>query len=124
MYGLDEASYIWYETLRDFFLDRGCKKPISDPAFFYYQKDRVLAGIIALWVDDVFTCGNEDFEEDIMKPLTEKFKFGAFHTGDFKVLGLNVIHRGPDIYLSQTDYIEANIQYVNVETPIGASPAT
>ena len=124
MYGLDEASYIWYETLRDWFLARGCKQPISDPAFFYYQKDGVLCGIIALWVDDVFTCGNEIFEEDIMKPLTEQFKFGAFHAGDFKVLGLNIIHRGADIYLSQTDYIDSKIQFVNVDNPTGASPAT
>ena len=124
MYGLDEASYLWYETLRDFLQERGCKRPLSDPAFFYYHKDGVLAGIATTWVDDVFSCGNEAFQEEVMQPLTEHFKFGAFHSGDFKVLGMNIIHRGPDIYLSQTDYIEAKIEYVNIEIPPGDTPNT
>ena len=122
MYGLDEASFLWYETLRDSLINKGGKKVMSDPAFFYFHKDGVLIGVIALWVDDVFSAGNDEFQETVMKTLTEEFKFGAFHSGDFKVLGMNIIHRGPDIYLSQNDYIKAKVQYVNIQIPDGDTP--
>ena len=35
-------------------------------------------------VAKVELCGDQVFEEDIMKPFTQKFKFGAMHEGDFK----------------------------------------
>lgn len=122
MYGLDEASYLWYETIKDFMEERGCKRPMTDPAFFYYIKDGRLQGIATTWVDDIFSCGSEIFQRDIMDPLTEKFKFGTFHKGDFKVLGMNIIHRGADIYLSQTDYINTKINYVDIKMPPGGYP--
>ena len=124
MYGLDEASYLWYETLRDAFLDKGGKKALTDPALFYFHQDGVLIGLVAIWVDDVFSAGNELFQELVMTPITEQFKFGTFHAGDFKVLGMNIIHRGSDIYLSQTDYINAKIEYVNIDLIQGDTPGT
>ena len=124
MYGLDEASYLWYETIKDFMEEKGCRRPMSDPAFFYYIKEDRLEGIATTWVDDIFSCGSEVFQRDVMDPLTERFKFGTFHKGDFKVLGMNIIHRGDDIYLSQTDYINTKIEYVNITMPPGATPGT
>ena len=52
MYGLDEASFLWYETVKDFLEEKGCKRPTSDPAFFYWHKDGKLEEILATWVDD------------------------------------------------------------------------
>ena len=46
MYGLDEASFLWYETIRDYLEEKGCKRPMSDPAFFYWHKDGKLEGIL------------------------------------------------------------------------------
>ena len=123
MYGLDEASYLWYETIKDFMEEKGCKRPMADPAFFYYIKDGVLQGMATTWVDDIFSCGNETFQKDVMEPLTARFKFGTFHKGDFKVLGMNIIHRGQDIYLSQSDYVDNKIKYVNIQMPPGATPS-
>ena len=37
MYGLDEASFLWYETLKEFLLGLGCEQLINDPAVFYYR---------------------------------------------------------------------------------------
>ena len=57
MYGLDEASFLWYETIKDYLEEKGCKRPMSDAAFFYWHKDGKLEGILTTWVDDVFsTC--------------------------------------------------------------------
>ena len=67
MYGLDGASYSWYKTLRDFLQDRGCKKPLTDPAFFYYHREGRLAGIITTWVNDVFSCGSKEFQKEVME---------------------------------------------------------
>ena len=124
MYGLDEASFLWYETIRDYLRERGCKSPVSDPAFFYWHKDGKLEGILTTWVDDIFSCGSENFKKEVMEPLTSRFKFGAFHQGDFKVLGMNIIHRGSDIYISQDDYIRSKIEPVDIQCPPGVSPGT
>ena len=122
MYGLDEASFLWYETIRDYLEEKGCKRPMSDPAFFYWHKDGKLEGILTTWVDDVFSCGTDNFKREVMELLTDRFKFGAFHQGDFKVLGMNIIHRGADIYICQDDYIKSKIEPVDIKCPPGVSP--
>ena len=119
---MDEASFLWYDTVKGFLENKGCRQPLADPAFFFYQKEGVLQGIATLWVDDIFSTGSDIFEEDIMKPLTERFKFGTFNKGDFKVLGMNIIHRGFDIYLSQVDYIKNKLKYLNALKPDDATP--
>ena len=121
MYGLDEASFLWYETVKEFLEEKGCKIPHSDPAFFYYQENGVLQGIASTWVDDIFSCGSDVFEEKVMKPLTARFKFGSFHKGDFKVLGMNITHKGQDIFLSQVDYINNKLKYLDQLMPEGVT---
>ena len=59
-----------------------------------------------------------------MQPLNERFKIGAYHQGDFKVLGMNIIHRGADIYISQEDYIKSKIEPVDIQCPLGTSTGT
>jgi len=34
MYGLDEASFLWYETLKEYLLELGCEQLMNDPAVF------------------------------------------------------------------------------------------
>ena len=34
MYGLDEASFLWYQTLREFLLESGCEQLMNDTTVF------------------------------------------------------------------------------------------
>jgi len=49
-------------------------------------------------------------------PLLQRFKFGAICESDeLKVLGLNIIQSGKDIYINQGDYISKKIEYVDIK---------
>ena len=43
-------------------------------------------------------------------------------SGDFKVLEMNIIYRGADIYICQDDYIKSKIEPVDIKCPPGVSP--
>ena len=115
MYGLDEASYLWYETLKEYLLNLGCEQLVNDPAVFFYRKSE-LEGMLTVHVDDLFSTGNANFEEEIRKPLLKRFHFGAVSEAEeLKVLGLNIIQKGKDILINQRDYIAKKIEYVDIE---------
>ena len=115
MYGLDEASFLWYETLKEFLLQLGCEQLINDPAVFFYRTTQ-LEGMLTTHVDDLFSAGSKVFEQDIRQPLLQRFKFGSVNeTDELKVLGLNILHRNRDIYINQGDYINKKIEYVHIE---------
>ena len=114
MYGLDEASFLWYETLKEYLLELGCEQLMNDPAVFYLRTDK-LQGMLTTHVDDLFSTGSNIFEETVRLPMLRKFKFGAVNTeNELKVLGLNISHRGKDIFINQNDYIQKKIEYVNI----------
>ena len=75
MYGLDEASFLWYETLKEFLLGLGCEQLMNDPAIFYYRTTQ-LEGMINTHVNDLFSTGSDIFELKIRKPLLKSFTFG------------------------------------------------
>ena len=75
MYGLGDSGRVWYLTISQFLQDRGCTTLITDLAFAYYIKDGQLHGIITMHVDDIQHCGTEEFKQDVIKPMFEKFKF-------------------------------------------------
>ena len=124
MYGLDEASFLWYETLKEFLLQLGCEQLMNDPAVFYYRKSH-LEGMITTHVDDLFSAGSHTFEQDIRRPLLQRFNFGSINEkNELKVLGLNIFHRDRDIYINQSDYINRKIEYVDIEKTVTDTLAT
>ena len=44
-------------------------------AFAYYIKDGQLHGILTMHVDNIKHCGTQEFDNDVIKPMFEKFKF-------------------------------------------------
>ena len=74
MHGLDEARYLWYETLKDFLIELGCEQLMNDPAVFYYRT-LDLEGMLTVHIDDLFSTGSNTFEEKIRVPLLKRFHF-------------------------------------------------
>ena len=115
MYGLPESERKWYFTISQELQRLGCEMLFTDMSLYCYKKDGKLRGLFSIHVDDGQHCGDQVFEEDIMKPLTQKFKFGAMHEGDFKCLGWNIKHENGDIIVSQEDYIKSKIEKLEIE---------
>ena len=117
MYGLDDASFRWYVTVRNRLLDLGCKQLLGDPATFYWLNEKgQLAGIISTHVDDILACGSDEFYEKVLNPLMSTFNFGSTAEGKYRCLGWNVEHRDDCILVSQKDYITTKIDYCDVDT--------
>ena len=118
MYGLDDASLLWYKTVEEEMVKLGCKKLQSDPAIFYYHHptEKTLQGIVGWHVDDLNGGGSELFYTNVMKPLMDKFQFGSMETDNFRCLGWNIEHSADgSIYVSQRDYVDAKIDYLDLD---------
>ena len=117
MYGLDDASLLWYKTVEKEMYRLGCKKLQSDPAIFYYHhpEQKTLEGILGWHVDDANGGGSQIFYDNVMKPLMDRFKFGSMATDNFSCLGWNVEHEDGAIYISQKDYIDAKVEVCDID---------
>ena len=50
---LSSCSRNWYDSLKSFLLSIGLSASKSDPSMFYYTKNEIVSGFIAVHVDDV-----------------------------------------------------------------------
>ena len=117
MYGLTDASLKWYQTLADRLIKLGCKRLTTDPAMFYWQdQDGKLAGLACWHVDDMVAAGSDEFYHKVLSPLMEMFTFGSTSEGKYRCLGWNVMHRQDDILVSQKDYIETKLDFLDINT--------
>mgnify|MGYP001297108246 FL=1 len=117
MYGLDDASLLWYKTVEEEMLRLGCQKLQSDPAIFYYHHpdNKTLEGLVGWHVDDLNGGGSSYFYNHVMKPLMEKFSFGSMATDNFRCLGWNIRHEDGAIFISQKDYVDAKIELLDLD---------
>ena len=75
--GLTDASKCWYDTLAGELIMLRCEKLPTDHAVFFYWKRGTLSGIISCHVDDLQITADDDFDEDILNPIFNLFKFGT-----------------------------------------------
>ena len=117
MYGLDDASLLWYKTLEEVMIELGCTKLQADPAifFFHHPETKRLEGIAGWHVDDFNGGGTDYFYDKVIKKLMKRFKFGSMATEDFKCLGWNIEHRDGAILVSQRDYIASKLEHLDID---------
>ena len=92
-YGMGEAAREWYETLSKTLKKHGMVKSKNDPALFFYKKDDVLEGIMAVHVDDFLFGGDADFYK-IVKQLKNRVVIRSHVRRNFKFCGLEVTTSG------------------------------
>ena len=77
VYGLGDAPRHWRRTLREAILSLGYRESVIDPTVYYLHSQNVIAGAIAVEVDDLFTFGGKLHKEK-MQALRQKFQFGKY----------------------------------------------
>ena len=88
----------------------------TDHAVFFYKKRGTLSGIVSCHVDDLQITSDADFDEDILKPIFNMFKFGTIEESEaFKVLGWDINHEFDGISVSQESYINAKVDYMDIQ---------
>ena len=79
-----------------------------DPAMYlYYDEGGDLKGMILTHVDDLLHgSGDQEFEEQVLKPLKEKFLFGSEEESAFFYVGMQVKQSTNSITVSLDHYVE------------------
>jgi len=106
LYGLKQASRIWYMILCQLILDLGFTECQTDPCTFYSNERRIL---IAVYVDDLQMVGKPEDNERCVIELNKRFKLR--NNGPVSsFLGLNVTYENGGIQLNQIGYIYRKAQ--------------
>lgn len=107
VYGLNDASRVWYFTVRDLLLKLGCKQLQVDPSMFQWYFQGSLCGIFLMHVDDFIWGGTHDFEESVIKEILKTFDIGRQANTMFKYIGLGIKQDEAGISLSQNVYLDS-----------------
>ena len=107
VYGLADASLMWYQKVKSTLIACGGTMSKVDPAVFYWRNSENLNGIICVHVDDFLWTGSKWFEQNIISKLRDVFHVGKEACESFRYLGLNLIQENETIVLSQTDYAKS-----------------
>ena len=106
IYGLSDASRMWYLKVKETLEKLQLKMSKFDEAFFYRIKDGVLIGLIAIHVDDFLYVGNLEFEQTVINRLKEEFKISKSYDQMFNYLGIEMIQMEKEINFTQSNYIK------------------
>ena len=74
VYGLTDASRMWYLRVDKFLRNMGLEKMPLDEACYVYRRGKDLAGLLCLHVDDILRFGTETFQNSVVKVFKRTFK--------------------------------------------------
>ena len=111
-YGISDGGRLFAAELSEL----GMHKIHSDEAFFTYNKNGKLHGLIVSHVDDWFVAGDKVFEKDVIEKLNKKFKFSKIQKNSLNHLGCKIEMKSDGgIELDQNEYTDALKRIGNVE---------
>lgn len=105
VYGLVDAPRHWWLSFSKVLCDLGMRQSELDPCTYHWFNGGVLQGLIALHVDDMIVGGTDQFHEQVLSRLKQRFPFKHWHVGSGKFLG-RMLKQQEDgsIVIDQTDY--------------------
>jgi hypothetical protein len=110
VYGMNDAGRKWYFKVEKTLSKLGCKKSQLDHCLFTSRLNNTLAGIILVWVDDIFFAGTDEFEEKVMGEVGKEFMIGRTEEETFLYIGLAITTTDQGITLDQTGYVKDRLE--------------
>ena len=107
VYGLSDASRMWYLKVDKCFKDMKLEKMSLDEAFYVMRDQGEIVGLICMHVDDIIWAGNTQFKENVIQQLKKQFEISKESEGEFVYLGLRVKQTDKGISVDQYHYIES-----------------
>ena len=105
VYGLKDAPRAWYEKLKKVVLELNGIMSKLEPIVFYWKNDsNELIGIMCAHVDDFCFGGNEEFQKNVIKKLSERLKVGQIERKQFKYIGVEIQESKNCIEMKQEKY--------------------
>ena len=119
VYGLTDASRVWYLSVREELIKLGMRPSVHDEAIFTYKVNCKLQGLVSTHVDDFCWAGSKQFEDEVIAAVKRSFKVKSEDKYSFKYLGLQLSQENDKIRIKQDKYVQ-NMQLINV--PKKSSP--
>ena len=108
IYGLCDAARAWYETVKNTLVNLGMKTNyLWGRSLFYWKKEGILQGLLAVHVDDFIYAGGESFGTQIMKRFSESFRIGNIESKSFTYLGIKINSFSDGITIDQIQYTKS-----------------
>ena len=112
LYGLNDASKMWYDEIDTRFIDHGFEQSCQDTALYIYKENDNIEGAVAIHVDDFMHAGTEHFNSTIIPKLLEGLVVGKTESKEFTYTGFHITQNENGILLDQKNYLE-NIEVVH-----------
>nr|GEY34881.1 putative ribonuclease H-like domain-containing protein [Tanacetum cinerariifolium] len=104
LYGLHQALEAWYETFSTYLLENGFRREIIDKTLFI-KKDKGDILLVQVYVDDIiFGSTKKSFCTELKGLMHKTFQMSSMWELTF-FLGLQVMHRDDEIFISQDKYV-------------------
>ena len=71
LYGLADAAKQFYDSVKEELINLGMKQSKVDSSLFYMTSNNYAHCALIMHIDDFLHCGNEVFEEKVLKPLAK-----------------------------------------------------
>jgi len=107
LYGLKEAARLWFEELTKDLEKQGGKPLVGDPACLIFHEDGRFVAFALIHVDDILIGGEEEYTNNLMGKVKERFKVSKDQLDKFVYTGMSI--RTDDksrILLNQNQYSE------------------
>eukprot|EP00795_Rhopilema_esculentum_P002321 gene2321-biopygen11363 len=114
LYGLADAARQFFDSVKEELINLGMKQSKVDSSLFYMTSNTQVTGALIMHIDDFLHCGNEVFEEKVLKPLAERFTVGRRAKDNFTYIGFDIKQTHKGITISQGAYVE-NIQSIKID---------
>ena len=118
VYGLKDASRLWWLRLDAALIRLGLTRLSLDQAVYVWRVNGNLRGMLILHVDDLAWSGERSFMEKVISPLKKRFAISSESSFAFRNLGLQGDRK---ITVDQSHYIES-IEDVNID--VASRPGT
>ena len=106
VYGLTDASLMWFKRVKKFVDENNGMSSITDPALFIWHHNDKLFGVMTVHVDDFLCAGTDLLYRSVILKLRETFSVGREENCNFRYLGLNIQPEKFHIAIDQNNYIE------------------
>ena len=106
-YGISDGGRLFNLRLVQELKSLGMHQVHADGTLFSYVKENKPHGLIVLHVDDLLIMGDDQFEAEIEKRLSNTFIFSKIEEKSFKYCGCQItVEKTGDIVLDQIKYVD------------------
>ena len=114
VYGLRDASRLWYLRINATLIELGLDRISLDQAVYALRVNGELRGILCIHVDDMLWAGDKKFADEVITPLKKRFAISSEFSSTFQYLGLQINQVGRKITVDQSHYVKT-IEEINID---------